>query len=831
MAAALAAVVVSPVVAATPAAAGPTGEDGWVPKTPRLSTPWTGEVGPRNAHPEYPRPQLTRQSWQNLNGVWQYAEAERDEEPPFGRDLPERILVPFPVESALSGIQRDDDRMWYRRSFTVPDGWRISPRARGNRLRLNFQGSDWKTDVWVNGQLVASHTGGYDSFSADVTRAVNRTGGNELVVGVYDPTDGGGQPIGKQRDTPGGIWYTSSSGIWQTVWMEPVAPAHITRLDLTPDVPASALKVTVRATGVTGERARVTVRQGTRVVGSVTGPANTPLAVPVPNPRLWSPDDPFLYDVRADLVAGDNARRVVDSVGSYAGMRSLGLAKGRDGLTRATLNGRFVFQIGTLDQGFWPDGIHTAPTDEALRFDLEQQKALGFNTVRKHIKVEPDRWYYHADRLGLLVWQDMPSMEAGHRPTTADKENFESEMRRMVDQHRSFVSIVQWVSLNEGWGQYDQARLADQLKAWDPSRLVNNMSGINCCGAVDGGNGDIKDWHNYPTPGPGLPEDDRAAVQGEFGGIGLHVEGHEWDHARSFAYEMAPDPAALTRRYTELLGVVHRCEMRCGLSAAIYTQPVDVELEINGLYTYDRRVLKMDADAVRAANRRLIDASPQADEPDGGPGPGTPGLTGVGYWALDEGAGTVAADGSGRGHHGTLVGGAAWTEGRTGAAVRLDGADDFVDTGDPVVDPRGSVSVAAWVNLAAPGDAFQTAVSQDGPSASTFFLQYSGADRRFAFSTVGGRALAGSVPEPNRWYHLAGVYDAGAGTMTLYVDGQRQGSFDLCLLDDPAGDLVIGRGRYGGNPVDFWQGSIDQVHAYDRALSAAEVGALYAGGS
>ncbi|CAL9636722.1 AbfB domain-containing protein [Streptomyces sp. enrichment culture] len=576
----------------------------WAPKPPPMTTPWTGGVSVDNPLPEYPRPQLTRPDWAGLNGIWDFAVTPADSGRPasFG----EQIRVPFVAESALSGIQRritQHDKLWYRRTFTVPPDWD------GRRVQLHFGASDWRTTVWVNDrQAGAVHSGGFDSFSYDITGLLNG-GTNTLVVSVWDPTQAGGQAVGKQRlndVTPhpgGGIFYTAASGIWQTVWLEPTAAAHITRLDLVPDLVNDRVQVTVRATGTNGHRARVTVSSGGTTVGTATGPVGGTFTVAVPNPRRWSPDDPFLYDVRADLLSGTAA---VDSVGSYTGMRSVGLARA-GGVLRPVLNGEFVFQTGTLDQGYWPDGIYTAPTDAALRYDLQKHKDLGFNMVRKHIKVEPQRWFYHADRLGLLVWQDMPSME--RTPDAAARTQWEAEYDRIIDQHRSSPSLVMWVNQNEGWGQYDQARIADEVKAYDPSRLVDNMSGVNCCGAVDGGNGDVVDHHVYVGPGTTVPSATRAAVLGEFGGLGLKVAGHEWYPGGGFSYEDQPDADRLNRRLTGLLDGIREVRLPRGLSASVYTEITDVENEANGLITYDRQVVKVDEAAVRAANRALIDAS------------------------------------------------------------------------------------------------------------------------------------------------------------------------------------------------------------------------------
>ncbi|GAA4084803.1 PA14 domain-containing protein [Streptomyces shaanxiensis] len=563
--------------------------------TYELRTKWADEVGPDNAHPEYPRPQLTRDAWRNLNGRWQFAAATAGERPPVGKNLPERILVPYPVESQLSGLQRHEDRMWYRRTFTVPADWRIGS---GKRLKLNFGAVDWRTEVYVNGTKVTEHTGGYDKFGADITDALKPGRTQELIVGVYDPTDaanGENPPLGKQRLDPSGIWYTPSSGIWQTVWMEPVAPDHVDGLKLIPDVDAGTL--TVGPQGVRdGVPVTATAYDGRRKVATASGRTGRALTLTLPDPHLWSPDDPFLYDLKVTVGA--------DRVGSYFGMRSIAVEK-INGVPRTVLNGEPVFMMATLDQGFWPDGLHTAPTDEALAYDLKVHKRLGFNSVRKHIKVEPDRWFHWADRLGLLVWQDMPAMTAGVNPSAEARAQYEREMKRMIDEHISSPSVVMWVTFNEGWGQYDIGRVAEQAKAWDPTRLVNNQSGLNL--GADGGAGDIMDEHGYPSPAlPPRPDGERALVSGEYGGLGLAVPGHAWSVQMSY---VDVDPATYTDDYLARLAEVRALVCRGG-NGAVYTQISDVEGELNGFLTYDRAVLKPDTKRLKEAHEALIrDAS------------------------------------------------------------------------------------------------------------------------------------------------------------------------------------------------------------------------------
>ncbi|MFZ0090145.1 MAG: sugar-binding domain-containing protein, partial [Solirubrobacteraceae bacterium] len=578
-------------------------QTGWRAKRPPLSTPWTAQVSPRNDYLAYPSPQLTRRAWENLDGVWQFAPATAQATPPWGTNLTRRILVPFPMESALSGIRAHYDRSWYRRTFTLPASWS------GEHVLLHLGAVDWAARVWVNGRLVGTHRGGYDPFTLDITSALRRGRTQEIIVGVYAPVNAGGEPIGKQRLHPKGIFYTASSGIWQTVWLEPVPAAHIASLVTTPDLTHDALQVKVDTTAPAGDTVQAVAYAGSRRVGAATGAAPATLSVPVPTPRLWSPGDPYLYGLTVRLLRNGH---VIDAVGSYFGMRSIAVVSVA-GVPRVELNGTPIFMAGTLDQGYWPDGIYTAPTPQALESDLLTQKALGFNTVRKHMKVEPELWYYDTDRLGLIVWQDMPAMPIV-KPTAAARSEFLAELRAMIETHIDHPSIVQWEPFNEGWGEFDPAQVAADVHAWDPSRLDDTISGHNCCDSFGADPGDVLDDHTYLGPGVPPPTGTQATEDGEFGGLELVVPGHLWP-GKPFAYEHEANSQILTQRYIDLVSQAGVAASHFGLNAAIYTAATDVENEADGLVTYDRRVVKVNAARVRAGNLAAIAAGSHAPAP------------------------------------------------------------------------------------------------------------------------------------------------------------------------------------------------------------------------
>ena len=580
----------------------------WQPVGDRIKTRWTDEVDPSCPLPEYPRPAMTRTRWMNLNGLWEYAIRPVSEPEPEAWEG--RILVPFAVESALSGVQREvgpDHALWYRRTFTLPASWK------NERILLHFGAVDYESEIYLNDIKIGCHRGGYTSFSLDLTPYLTQ-GEQCLVVRVWDPTDAGPQPRGKQHSAPESIWYTSVTGIWQTVWLEPVGSSRIERLHTTPDIDTRRLEIVPKVEGaLEGDVVEVLLREGATIVSQGSCAAGERLTLPVPEMKLWSPEEPFLYDLELCLV---RKGRILDRVGSYAAMRKISVRRSVGDAMRLQLNNRDYIQFGLLDHGWWPDGLYTAPTDEALAYDIIKTKELGFNTIRKHIKVEPARWYAHCDRLGVLVWQDMPSGDTNPRwipdrwfddreliRTAASEEIFRSEWRGIIDQLRVYPSIVMWVLFNEAWGQFKTPEIAAWTKAYDPSRLVDAASGGNHYPGV----GDVFDIHAYPHPRIHTTDNSRPLVLGEYGGIGLALEGHLWQPDRNWGYVQYKTPETATDeyvRYAELL----RQLVVAGVAGAIYTQTTDVEIEVNGVMTYDRAVVKLDPERVRQASAAVLGA-------------------------------------------------------------------------------------------------------------------------------------------------------------------------------------------------------------------------------
>lgn len=578
----------------------------WKPVGDKLKTKWAEEINPKNVLPEYPRPQMERSDWVNLNGEWEYTIQTKGAVEPVAFEG--KILVPFAVESSLSGVQKqvgDKNELWYKRRFTVPANWK------NKDIMLHFGAVDWKADVFVNDILIGSHKGGFTPFSFNITPYLTGKNNQKLVVRVWDPSEKGYQPRGKQTSRPEGIWYTSVTGIWQTVWLEPVATEHITAIKAIPDIDNGAMAVTVSAScGCPTNIIEVKLLDKGKVVATAKGLAGKEMRLGVQNPTLWDTNNPYLYDMTVSLSKNG---KVVDEVKSYTAFRKISMKKDENGIMRMQLNNKNVFHYGPLDQGWWPDGLYTAPTDEALLYDVVKTKDWGFNMIRKHVKVEPARWYYHCDREGLLVWQDMPSGDMGNQwaphqynagtdknRSQASVANFYQEWKEIMDFCISSPSVVVWVPFNEAWGQFDTEKVAEWTANYDASRLVNPASGGNhrACG-------DILDLHNYPGPKMFLFDPQRVNVLGEYGGIGLPMEGHLWQTDKNWGYIQFKDKNAVTAEYVkyanELKGMVDR-----GFSGAVYTQTTDVEGEVNGLMTYDRKQIKINEADVKKINQEVI---------------------------------------------------------------------------------------------------------------------------------------------------------------------------------------------------------------------------------
>lgn len=578
----------------------------WKPAGDKIMTEWGENIDPNNVLPEYPRPQLVRGEWINLNGLWDYAIKPANEEMPEIFDG--KILVPFAVESALSGVGKsvgEDDALWYSREFKLPKEWKNS------RIRLNFGAVDWKAEVYVDDKFVGEHKGGYAPFAFDITDSLSKKKTHKLVVKVTDGTDSAFQPRGKQVANPNGIWYTAVTGIWQTVWMEPVNEVVVESYSAKADIEKSILNVRAIARGAkVGDDCLIELIENGEVISSANG---ADVILNVENPKLWSPDSPHLYDLRITISRNGE---ILDQVMGYAAMREISVVVDKKGYKRMALNGEPLFQYGTLDQGWWPDGLYTAPTDEALKFDIEKTKEFGFNMIRKHVKVEPARWYWHCDHIGMLVWQDMPNIhdnslgkwgrrhydEGIDTPVPNEwKDNYCREWKEIIQTNEVFPSIVMWVPFNEAWGQFNTEEIVQYTKFLDDTRLVNYASGGNFVRC----SGDVLDLHNYPNPAMYLFDKDYVNVMGEYGGIGFPVEGHLWQTDKNWGYiqyKSADEVADTYEGYAnELIGFVKK-----GFSGAIYTQTTDVEGEVNGLMTYDRKVIKLDVDRIKAINSKVI---------------------------------------------------------------------------------------------------------------------------------------------------------------------------------------------------------------------------------
>jgi len=578
----------------------------WQPAGTKIKTQWAEKINPVNVLPEYPRPQLERTEWSNLNGEWEYSiQAKGQIEP---STFEGKILVPFAVESSLSGVQKNvgkDNELWYKRTFSVSSSWK------NKDIILNFGAVDWMADVYINDILIGSHQGGYTPFQFNITPYLKSSGQQKIVVRVWDPCDESFQPRGKQVSKPGGIFYTSVTGIWQTVWLEPVSANHVTSVKTIPNIDKNTVEVTVSTSECkTSDVVEVKLMDKGQVIAIAKGIQGKTLLLAVKNPNLWSPENPYLYDMKISLSTGN---KKIDEVSSYTAMRKISSKRDENGLMRFQLNNKNLFHYGPLDQGWWPDGLYTAPSDEALVYDIQKTKDWGFNMIRKHVKVEPARWYYHCDKLGIMVWQDMPSGDGGNswapreynagtdvKRTPESANNYYKEWKEVMDMLVSSPSVVVWVPFNESWGQFDTEKVVEWTKSYDPSRLVNPASGGNhrACG-------DILDLHNYPGPGMYLFDASRVNVLGEYGGIGLPLENHLWSNDQNWGYVQFKNGDEVTAEYVKyaeaLKGFVDK-----GFSAAVYTQTTDVEGEVNGLMTYDRKVIKINEAAVKKVNQEVI---------------------------------------------------------------------------------------------------------------------------------------------------------------------------------------------------------------------------------
>ena len=580
----------------------------WQPAGEKIKTAWAEKIDVNNVLPEYPRPMMERTDWQNLNGLWDYAIVKAGSAEPTNFDG--KILVPFAAESSLSGVMKtvgDENELWYKRTFTVPANWK------GKKVLLNFGAVDWRSEIYINDIKVGSHQGGYTPFFFDTTPFLNKSGDQKLVVKVWDPTDKGFQPRGKQTSRPEGIWYTPVTGIWQTVWMEPVAEKFIKNVRSVSNIDNSSLNVEVETCATTyADLYEVTVFDGGKQIASAKAATGQSVNISIPNQKLWDTENPFLYDMKVKLISEG---KVVDEVNSYFAMRKISTKRDENGIVRLQLNNIDQFQFGPLDQGWWPDGLYTAPTDEALKYDIQKTKDFGFNMIRKHVKVEPARWYTHCDQLGVLVWQDMPSGDRSPRwqmheyfdgtelKRTAESEaNYRTEWKGIMDLLFSHPSIVVWVPFNEAWGQFKTAEIVEWTKTYDTSRLVNPASGGNHYTV-----GDMLDLHNYPGPNMYLYDAQRATVLGEYGGIGLALEGHLWKTDKNWGYVQFKNSKETTDEYVKYGEQLFKM-IKAGFSAAVYTQTTDVEGEVNGLMTYDRKVIKLEENRVKEINTKIVNS-------------------------------------------------------------------------------------------------------------------------------------------------------------------------------------------------------------------------------
>ena len=583
----------------------------WSPKGDKIKTKWATEVTPQNVWQTYPRPQLQRSDWQNLNGLWEYQITDmkvKKSNIKYGNE----ILVPFAIESSLSGVAQEfnpTDKLWYRREFTIDPKWK------NKQIILHFGAVDYECQVWVNNKLIGSHKGGNNPFSFDITKQLKGSGTQVLELSVTDPTDTESVTRGKQQLNQHGIWYTPVSGIWQTVWLEPVSKTHIKSVLPQANINKSSIAFDFDIAGLTGnEMVNIQITDNDKEIATHHSKVTKTAEIQLPETQLWTPETPQLYHVEITLTRNNQE---LDKAKTYFAMREVSKKKDAQGYYRVHLNDKPIFQYGPLDQGWWPDGLLTPPSPEAMIWDMIQLKEMGFNTIRKHIKVEPALYYYYADSLGIMIWQDMPSGFATarkeqehvkHKAETdwdapaATAQQWWKELTEMINQLRFFPSITTWVVYNEGWGQHNTHENVKKVMDMDKSRIINGVSGW-----TDRNVGDMYDVHNYPSTSMILPAytNDRISVLGEFGGLGLPVQGSLWDpNMRNWGYKNIEGGVDLLSDYSRLMFDLETLIAQ-GLSAAIYTQTTDVEGEVNGLITYDRKITKIPKEYLNILHARL----------------------------------------------------------------------------------------------------------------------------------------------------------------------------------------------------------------------------------
>ena len=582
--------------------------ENWHPVGTRIKTKWGNNLKPENVWQEYPRPQLERKDWLNLNGIWHYSITDIDSKKPEKFD--QNILVPFCLESSLSGVMKplnETQILWYYKEFEIPKKWK------DKNIIIHFNAVDWKSELYINDDKIGEHYGGYSEFNFDITKNL-KTGKNKLILKVWDPSDTGYQPIGKQCLDPKVIWYTSISGIWQTVWLEPVNKQYIKKLEINNNYDNKEIKINCLLNTEEKLPLEMSLIYKEKEILKQKGISNTEIALKISEENFhpWSPTEPNLYIIKIEIF--DESNKLIDSILSYTTIRKIEQRKDENGYYRIYLNNKPIFNMGTLDQGYWPDGLYTPPSEEAMIYDINKLKELGFNTIRKHVKIEPYRYYYHCDKIGMLIWQDMPSGDRKpnsweyHHLNTGDdvkrseesKNNYYNEWSEIIDNLKFFQCIIIWIPFNEAWGQFDTEKVVNFTHNKDPTRLINAASGGNhrICG-------NFLDLHHYPEPSQYLKVDNLINILGEFGGLGLDIKGHTWK-GDNWGYRTFKTKEEITEKYEEYINLIINSFK--GFSAAIYTQTTDVEIEINGLITYDRAEMKIIEDRIKAANEKIINS-------------------------------------------------------------------------------------------------------------------------------------------------------------------------------------------------------------------------------